>query len=66
MMENLAENLKRFREEKGYSKTELAKRCGLHRKIIKDIEFKYVTTPTTRTLIKLANGLGVTLEDLIK
>lgn len=66
MLETLGNNLKRIREEKGYTKTELAKRCGLNRKIIKDIEFGYVTTPTTKTLIKLADGLGITLEDLIK
>ena len=62
----LSENLKKYRENKKYSKRQLAKICKINRKTIIDIEFGYQKTPKLSTLEKLALALDVSVADLIK
>ena len=62
----LQENLKKIREEKGFSKMQLAKKSGISRKTIKDIELGYGKNPRLETMEALARTLEVSLEDLIK
>lgn len=62
----LSENLKRIREEKGYSKMKLAKITGLSRKTIEFIENRTRNDTKIRTIEKLANGLDVSISELIK
>lgn len=61
----LDKNLKTKREEKGYSKMELAKLSGVARRTIEFIEYKKVS-PTLKTLEALAKALDTNVEDLIK
>ena len=51
-------NLKRFREEQGFSQESFADHCGLHRTYISVIE-RGVRNPTVVILDKIAKGLGI-------
>lgn len=62
----LSENLKRKREEKGYSQEKLAQLCGITRNTISFIEVERVTEPNIKTLKLLANALDTTVQELIK
>lgn len=58
-------NLKRLREEQGFSQEVFADLCGLHRTYISGIE-RGVRNPTVVILEKLAKALKVTIGDLVK
>ena len=60
----LAENIKAFRREKGFSQEELAEQCGLHRTYIGSVE-RRERNATLSTLEVLASTLGVTVPDLL-
>ncbi|MDX9976351.1 helix-turn-helix domain-containing protein [Thiopseudomonas denitrificans] len=60
----LAENIKSFRREKGFSQEELAEQCGLHRTYIGSVE-RHERNVTLSTLEVLALTLGVTVPDLL-
>lgn len=62
----LEENLKRIREQKKYSKTQLAKEAGLSTRCIEHIEYGKAKRPRITTLIEIARVLGVSVNDLIK
>jgi len=51
-------NLRRLREEKGWSQEELADRTGLHRTYISGIE-RGVRNPTVTIIAKISGPLGV-------
>ena len=51
-------NLKRFREEQGFSQESFADHCGLHRTYISGIE-RGVRNPTVVVLDKIAKALNV-------
>ncbi|WIM04706.1 MAG: helix-turn-helix domain-containing protein [Candidatus Nitricoxidivorans perseverans] len=60
----LAENIKAFRREKGFSQEELAELCGLHRTYIGSVE-RQERNVTLSTLEVLASTLGVTVSELL-
>jgi transcriptional regulator with XRE-family HTH domain len=60
----LAENIKSFRREKGFSQEELAEQCGLHRTYIGSVE-REERNVTLSTLEALAQSLGVLVPDLL-
>lgn len=60
----LAENVKTFRREKGFSQEELAEQCGLHRTYIGSVE-RLERNVTLSTLEVLASTLGVTVPALL-
>ena len=62
----LAENLKRIREEKGYSKLRLGRETGLTARCIEHIEYKKAKNPKIQTLQKLAKVLNVSVDELLK
>lgn len=57
-------NVRRIREAQGISQEELADRSGLHRTYISQVE-RAVKNATIQSLDKIANGLSVTLVDLV-
>lgn len=59
-------NLKKVREEKGLSQTELAKISGVGRVTINRIENGELQETTSGTLIKLAKALDSTIDSLIR
>lgn len=62
----LSNNLKRIREEKGYTQEQLAQLCGITRNTVSFIEVGKVTEPNIKTLKLLANALDTTVQELIK
>lgn len=60
----LADNLLRLRSRKGWTQEALAERASVSRPMIARIETK-ATKPDLRTLQRLAETLGVTLEKLL-
>ena len=60
----LARNLKRIREERGYSQEDLAFRADLHRTYVSGVE-RGVRNPTIVIVQKLAEALEVEAKDLL-
>lgn len=61
----LSENLKRIREQKGYSKLRLGRETGLSARCIENIEYNK-SQGQLKTLKKLAKALDTTVQELIK
>ena len=61
----LALNIRRLREEKGYSQDTLADRAGLNRSYIGSIE-RAEHNVGIDNIIKIANALNLTVTDLLK
>lgn len=61
-------NMIRIRQEKNMSQAELAKKTGRHRVYISHMEGASTRhkNPTLISIVGIAKGLGVTLEDLLK
>lgn len=60
----LADNIKIFRKEKGFSQEKLAELCGLHRTYIGSVE-RHERNVTLSTLEVLASTLNVTVPELL-
>ncbi len=63
-LERFAAQVRRVRDERGISQTELCKKSDLHRTEIGRIEGAE-TEPRLMTMVILADALGVKLDDLI-
>ena len=61
---NLRENIKRFRENKGYSQTALAKRIGVSPGLIGAIELG-TKVPSLNVMLALAKEFNCTLNELV-
>ena len=60
----LGQNLRKLRDEKGWSQEDFADRAGIHRTYVSDIE-RGRRNPTITVLEKLAKPLGVAPGDLL-
>ena len=58
-------NLKRFREERGFSQEAFADHCGLHRTYISGIE-RGVRNPTVMIVERIAKALKVPAGELLQ
>lgn len=56
--------IKEIREERGMSQSELAEKTGLTRATIWRLETGEEETTTTKTLLKIASALSVTVGEL--
>lgn len=61
---NIARRLTELREEQGFSMRKLAERSGVSQSFISSIESGQ-KQPTLDSLVKLADGLGITLIELL-
>ena len=61
---DLGEAIRRARSRKGLTQEELAEAAGVHRNYIGDVE-RGETNVGFLNLLKLAEGLGISLEELI-
>jgi transcriptional regulator with XRE-family HTH domain len=59
-------NLKEYRNKKCWSQEKLAREAGLSYQAVIKIERGYVKSPRLETIIKIAQALDVSLDDLIK
>lgn len=62
----IAKNIKRFRQEKDISQDRLSKLADLSLNTIVNIESGGNPNPTIETLNKIANALGVKVDDLLE
>jgi Zn-dependent peptidase ImmA (M78 family)/DNA-binding XRE family transcriptional regulator len=62
--ENIANNLRKFREAKSLSQEELAKRVGISRVGYRKIETQ-ISLPRVSTLKALAEALSISIQDLV-
>ena len=60
-----AKALKSLRKAKGLTQENLAQRAGVDYKYLQKLEGRNPSSPTLATMEKLANGLGVSLVELI-
>jgi transcriptional regulator with XRE-family HTH domain len=61
----LGANLKRIRIEKSITQVEIAKTLGVDRSFVSNIE-NGKNNPTLSTIAKLAQALGVSMDELFK
>jgi transcriptional regulator with XRE-family HTH domain len=62
-IKNLAQHLRTFRLQKGWSQEELAEKTGSDRTYISDIE-RGLRNPSLKVLARLAHVLGVSIGNL--
>ncbi len=62
----LSENVKRFRKKRGLSQDKLAKLSDVTLTTLVKIESGANENPTIKTLKRIADALGVSLDELIK
>ncbi len=60
----LNQKVKEFRKKKGWTQQKLAEQTGLSFNTITKIEQGIGDSPTLKTLIKLADALAVSIDDL--
>ena len=59
-------NLAKIRKQKGWSQEKLAQEAGISYNTLIKIERGGIKNPKIETVIKLANALGVSLDELAK
>jgi transcriptional regulator with XRE-family HTH domain len=62
---DIGERIKYWRKEKGMTQDALAKKADLPYTTLAKIESKIVTNPRMDTLVKIAAGLGISIDELI-
>ncbi len=62
----IAGNIKRYRNKLGISQDQLSKRANLAFHTIAKIEAGTTLNPTIETVKKIADALGISLDDLMK
>ena len=62
----VAENIKRYRRERGLSQEDLARAAGVTYSALTKIEAGYVQDPRVKTLLKIAIALEVTVDALLE
>ncbi|MGC8651182.1 MAG: helix-turn-helix domain-containing protein [Minisyncoccia bacterium] len=65
-MSIIAKNIKKYREKKGISQDKLSKLAGITLHTITKIESGATPDPRIETVKKIADALGVSIDDLIK
>jgi len=64
--ETIGDKIKRLRNKQGLTQDELARKSDLPYTTLTKIETNVITKPTIQTVVKIAKGLGVSLDDLMK
>ena len=65
MKVDIGERIKYWRKEKGITQDTLAKKADIPYTTLAKIESKIVTNPRMETLIKIAAGLEISVDELI-
>lgn len=64
--ETIGDKVKQLRNKQGLTQDELARKSDLPYTTLTKIETNVITKPTIQTVVKIAKGLGVSLDDLMK
>ena len=65
LLSGLGDNIRNARSEQGISAEELSRRSGINMRTIYQIENSEQENPRLTTIQKIADGLGVSLTDLL-
>ncbi len=63
---NIGDKIKQIRNKKGLTQDALAQKAELPYTTLTKIESNVITKPTIQTVVKIAKGLGVSIDDLMK
>ncbi len=58
--------MKQLRNKQGLTQDELARKTDIPYTTLTKIESNVITKPSIQTVMKIANGLGITIDSLIK
>jgi len=64
--ETIGDKIKQLRNKQGLTQDELARKSDLPYTTLTKIESNVITKPTIQTVVKIAKGLGISLDDLMK
>ncbi len=64
--ENIGDKIKKIRAKKGLTQDALARKAELPYTTLTKIESGVIVRPTIQTVIKIAKGLDVSIDELIK
>jgi len=62
----IGKNIKTLRNKLGLSQEDFAQKSGVKYTTLTKIESNVITKPSIQTVIKIATGLGISIDDLIK
>jgi len=62
----IGDKIKVLRNKQGLTQDALARRCDIPYTTLTKIESNVITKPSIQTVVKIAKGLGVSIDDLIK
>jgi len=63
---NIGDKIKKIRNKKGLTQDALAKKAEIPYTTLTKIESNVITRPTIQTVEKIAKGLGITIDELLK
>jgi transcriptional regulator with XRE-family HTH domain len=64
--ETIGDKIKQLRNKQGLTQDALARKSDLPYTTLTKIETDVITKPSIQTVIKIAKGLGISLDDLMK
>ena len=64
--ETIGNKIKQIRNKQGLTQDELARKSDLPYTTLTKIESNVITKPSIQTVVKIANGLSITIDSLIK
>ena len=64
--ETIGDKIKQLRNKQGLTQDELARKADLPYTTLTKIETNVITKPSIQTVMKIATGLGVSLDNLMK
>jgi len=64
--ETIGDKIKQLRNKQGLTQHEMARKADLPYTTLTKIESNVITKPTIQTVVKIANGLGITIDGLMK
>jgi len=64
--QNIGDKIKQIRNKQGITQDELARKSEIPYTTLTKIESNVITKPTIQTVAKIARGLGITIDELIK
>ena len=64
--ETIGDKIKQLRNKQVLTQDELARKSDLPYTTLTKIESSVITKPSIQTVVKIANGLGITIDNLMK
>ena len=64
--ETIGDKIKQLRNKQGLTQDELARKADIKYTTLTKIETNVITKPSIQTVMKIATGLGIGIDDLMK